>query len=118
MALSKSERKQRIRRRIRKVSSGTTERPRLSVFRSNSAIYAQVIDDTEGKTLLSVSSRDENFAKQEGTKSEIATAVGKAVAEKCKEAGIEKVAFDRGGNLYHGRVKALAEGAREAGLNF
>ncbi|AYN68987.1 50S ribosomal protein L18 [Euzebyella marina] len=118
MALSKSERKQRIRRRIRKVSSGTAERPRLSVFRSNSAIYAQVIDDNEGKTLLSVSSRDKQFADAKGTKTEIATEVGKTVAEKCKEAGIEKVAFDRGGNLYHGRVKALAEGAREAGLNF
>lgn len=118
MALSKSERKQRIRRRIRKVSSGTPERPRLSVFRSNSAIYAQVIDDTQGKTLVSVSSRDKEFAQEKGTKKEIAAVVGKAVAEKCKEAGIEKVAFDRGGNLYHGRVKALAEGAREGGLNF
>lgn len=118
MALSKSERKQRIRRRIRKVSSGTAERPRLSVFRSNSAIYAQIIDDVEGKTLLSVSSRDKKFAEATGTKTEIATEVGKEVAVKCKEAGIDKVAFDRGGNLYHGRVKALAEGAREAGLKF
>ncbi|MFC4094987.1 50S ribosomal protein L18 [Euzebyella saccharophila] len=118
MALSKSERKQRIHRRIRKVSSGTAERPRLSVFRSNSAIYAQVINDVEGVTLASVSSRDKNLAEVKGSKSEIATAVGKAIAEKCKEAGIEKVAFDRGGNLYHGRVKALADGAREAGLNF
>ncbi|MBC7000519.1 50S ribosomal protein L18 [Cytophaga sp. FL35] len=118
MALSKSERKQRIHRRIRKVSSGTAERPRLSVFRSNSAIYAQVINDVEGVTLASVSSRDKDLAEVKGSKSEIATAVGKAIAEKCKEAGIEKVAFDRGGNLYHGRVKALADGAREAGLNF
>lgn len=118
MALSTSERKQRIRRRIRKISSGTAERPRLSVFRSNSEIYAQVIDDTKGTTLLAVSSRDKEFAKVKGTKREMATTVGKAIAEKCKKAGIDKVAFDRGGNLYHGRVKALAEGAREAGLNF
>jgi len=118
MALSTSERKLRIRRRIRKVSSGTAERPRLSVFRSNSEIYVQIIDDIKGTTLLAVSSRDKEFEKVKGTKSEVANAVGKAIAEKCKKAGIEKVAFDRGGNLYHGRVKALAEGAREAGLNF
>ena len=118
MALSTSERKQRIRRRIRKVSSGTAERPRLSVFRSNNEIYAQVIDDTKGTTLVAVSSRDKEFAKTKGTKSEVANTVGKAIAEKCKTAGIDKVAFDRGGNLYHGRVKSLADGAREAGLNF
>ena len=118
MAISVSERKRRIRRRIRKVSSGTPERPRLSVFRSNSEIYAQVIDDTKGVTLAAVSSRDKTLAKVEGTKTEVSKEVGKAIAEKCKASGIEKVAFDRGGNLYHGRVKALAEGAREAGLNF
>lgn len=118
MALSKTERKQRIRRRIRKVSSGTAERPRLSVFRSNSEIYTQVINDVQGVTLVAVSSRDKEFEKAEGTKAEIANLVGKAVAEKCKKAGIERVAFDRGGNLYHGRVKSLAEGAREAGLKF
>ncbi|WP_149274842.1 50S ribosomal protein L18 [Pareuzebyella sediminis] len=118
MALSKTERKQRIRRRIRKVSSGTAERPRLSVFRSNNDIYTQVINDVEGVTLVAVSSRDKEFEKAEGTKTEIANLVGKAVAEKCKKAGIETVAFDRGGNLYHGRVKSLAEGAREAGLKF
>ena len=118
MGLSTTERKKRIRRRIRKVASGTPERPRLSVFRSNSEIYVQVIDDTEGTTLAAVSSRDKVLADTKGTKSEVAKAVGKAIADKCKEAGIEKVAFDRGGNLYHGRVKALAEGAREAGLNF
>ncbi|CAZ96676.1 50S ribosomal protein L18 [Zobellia galactanivorans] len=118
MGLSTSERKQRIRRRIRKVSNGTAERPRLSVFRSNNEIYAQVIDDTKGTTLVAVSSRDKDLAKEKGTKTEIANLVGKAIATKCKEAGIEKVAFDRGGNLYHGRVKSLAEGAREAGLNF
>lgn len=118
MALSVSERKKRIRRRIRKVSSGTAERPRLSVFRSNSEIYAQVIDDSKGTTLVAVSSRDSDLAKSKGNKTEVANIVGKAIAEKCKKAGIVKVAFDRGGNLYHGRVKSLAEGAREAGLNF
>jgi len=100
------------------VSSGTAERPRLSVFRSNSEIYAQIINDREGTTLLAVSSRDKDLAKSKGTKSEIAGLVGKAIAEKAKKAGIDKVAFDRGGNLYHGRVKSLAEGAREAGLQF
>lgn len=117
MGLSKTERRHRIRRRIRKVSFGTSERPRLSVFRSNKEIYAQLIDDDKGVTLASASSRDKEF-KAKGTKSEIAHEVGKAIAEKAKKAGIEKAAFDRGGNLYHGRVKSLAEGAREAGLNF
>ncbi len=118
MKLSKTQRKYRIRRRIRKVSFGTAERPRLSVFRSNNEIYAQVIDDNSGTTLAAASSRDADFAKAKGTKSELAQLVGKAIGEKAKKAGIEKVAFDRGGNLYHGRVKALAEGAREAGLKF
>lgn len=118
MKLSKTQRKYRIRRRIRKVSNGTAERPRLSVFRSNKEIYAQVIDDNSGTTLAAASSRDKELAKSKGNKSEIATLVGKAIAEKAKKAGIDKVAFDRGGNLYHGRVKALAEGAREAGLTF
>ncbi len=118
MGLSKIQRKSRIRKRIRKVSFGTEARPRLSIFRSNSEIYAQIINDTEGKTLIAVSSRDKELAKEKGTKTEIATLVGKAVAEKAKKAGIGKVAFDRGGNLYHGRVKALADGAREAGLEF
>ena len=117
MGLSKYERKTRIRRRIRKVSFGTESRPRLSVFRSNKEIYAQLIDDISGKTLAAASSRDKDIAAQ-GTKTEIAGAVGKAIAEKAKKAGIETVAFDRGGNLYHGRVKALAEGAREGGLKF
>lgn len=118
MGLSTSERKLRIRRRIRKVSLGTSERPRLSVFRSNSAIYAQVVDDTKGVTLAAASSRDKDLAKAKGNKTEIASLVGKAIAEKAKKAGVDKVAFDRGGNLYHGRVKSLAEGAREAGLKF
>jgi len=118
MGLSKTERKERIRKRIRKVSFGTAERPRMSVFRSNKEIYAQLIDDNKGVTLVAASSRDKEMSKAKGTKSEIATQVGKAIAEKAVKAGIDKVAFDRGGNLYHGRVKALAEGAREAGLKF
>ncbi len=117
MGLSKTERRLRIRRRIRKVSFGTEARPRLSVFRSNKEIYAQLIDDDKGTTIASASSRDKDI-KAKGTKSEIAAAVGKAIAEKAKKAGVETVAFDRGGNLYHGRVKSLAEGAREAGLKF
>ena len=117
MGLSKSDRKLRIRRRIRKVSFGTESRPRLSVFRSNKEIYAQLIDDNAGKTIAAASSRDKGID-IEGTKTEVATAVGKAIAEKAIKAGVEAVAFDRGGNLYHGRVKALADGAREAGLKF
>ena len=117
MGLSKSDRKLRIRRRIRKVSFGTEARPRLSVFRSNKEIYAQLIDDNAGKTIAAASSRDKGIDAK-GTKTEIASAVGKAIAEKAKKAGVEAVAFDRGGNVYHGRVKALAEGAREAGLKF
>ncbi len=117
MGLSKSDRKLRIRRRIRKVSFGTEARPRLSVFRSNKEIYVQLIDDNQGKTIASASSRDKGIDAK-GTKTEIANAVGKAIAEKAKQAGVEAVAFDRGGNLYHGRVKALAEGAREGGLKF
>lgn len=117
MGLSKTDRRLRIRRRIRKISSGTEARPRLSVFRSNKEIYAQVIDDVNGRTLAYASSRDKGL-EAKGTKIEVANAVGKAIAEKAKAAGIEAVAFDRGGNLYHGRVKSLAEGAREAGLKF
>ena len=118
MGLSKTERRERIRKRIRKVSFGTAERPRLSVFRSNKEIYAQLIDDNNGATLVAASSRDKELSKAKGTKTEIAKRVGKAVAEKAIKSGIEAVAFDRGGNLYHGRVKSLAEGAREAGLKF
>ena len=117
MGLSTTERKLRIRRRIRKVSFGTEARPRLSVFRSNKEIYAQLIDDNKGVTLAAASSRDKDVDSK-GTKSEIATNVGKAIAEKALKLGVDAVAFDRGGNLYHGRVKSLAEGAREAGLKF
>ena len=116
MGLSKTERRQRIKRRIRKVSFGTAARPRLSVFRSNKEIYVQVIDDNSGVTLVAASSRDKEIADVKGTKTEIASLVGKTIAEKAKKAGVETVAFDRGGCLYHGRVKSLAEGAREAGL--
>ncbi|RAV30817.1 50S ribosomal protein L18 [Sinomicrobium soli] len=118
MALSKTERRQRIKNRIRKVVSGTAERPRLAVFRSNKEIYAQLVDDVNGVTLASASSRDKDIAGSEGTKSEISALVGKAIAEKAIKAGVETVSFDRGGYLYHGRVKSLAEGAREGGLKF
>ncbi len=117
MALSKSERRTRIKRRVRKTVTGTAERPRLSVFRSNKEVYAQLINDEEGVTLASASSLEKDVTK-EGNASEVAKAVGKRIAEKAKEKGLEAVAFDRNGYLYHGRVKSLAEGAREAGLKF
>ncbi|ANW96853.1 50S ribosomal protein L18 [Wenyingzhuangia fucanilytica] len=117
MALSKLERRQRIKRRIRKISVGTASKPRLSVFRSNKEIYAQLVDDNAGVTLVSVSSRDKEIDAK-GSKIEVATLVGKSIAEKAVAAGVEIVAFDRNGYLYHGRVKALAEAAREAGLKF
>ncbi len=115
MSLTKSERRQRIKFRIRKIVSGTAAKPRLSVFRSNKEIYAQIIDDVNGKTLAAASSRE---AAASGTKIEIAATVGKLIAERAKDAGVEIVSFDRGGYLYHGRVKSLADGAREAGLKF
>ena len=101
--------------RIRKKVAGTSEKPRLSVFRSNAGIYAQLIDDLSGHTLASASSKE---IKTAGSKSEIAKQVGILVAGKAKAAGIENVVFDRGGFLYHGRVKSLADGAREGGLIF
>ena len=116
MSLTKSERRQRIQYRVRKVVSGTAARPRLSVFRSNKEIYAQLIDDVNGVTLLAASSREKEVGK--GTNVEVANAVGKLVAEKALKAGIENVTFDRGGYLYHGRIKSLADGARTAGLKF
>lgn len=117
MALTKSERRQRIKFRIRKIVSGTAAQPRLSVFRSNKEIYAQIIDDENGVTLVAASSRDKGVDVN-GTSVDVAAAVGKAVAEKAMKAGIETVSFDRGGYLYHGRIKSLAEGARAAGLKF
>ncbi len=118
MALTKNERRLRIKSRIRKVVSGTETRPRLAVFRSNKEIYAQLVDDVSGKTLAAASSRDKDIVKSKGNKTEVATLVGKSVAEKAMKAGVETISFDRGGYLYHGRVKSLAEGAREAGLKF
>lgn len=118
MKNKKQIRRQKIRQRIRKRISGNTARPRLSVFRSNRDIYVQMVDDENGRTLLSVSSRDKDFADKKATKVEISKLVGKVVAERAREAGIEEIVFDRGGYLYHGRVKALAEGAREGGLKF
>lgn len=119
MALTKQERRKRIKLRIHKVVRGTNDKPRLSVFRSNKGIYIQVIDDTAGKTLLSVSSKNKEIAAKKGiTKTEQAKLVGKMAAEKSKDAGITGIVFDRNGYLYHGRVKALAEAAREGGLKF
>lgn len=118
MALTKTERRKRIKNRIRKVVSGNEARPRLCVFRSNKEIYAQIVDDVKGETICAASSRDKDIKKAKGNKSEIAALVGKAIAEKAVKAGIETIAFDRGGYLYHGRVKSLADGAREAGLKF
>jgi large subunit ribosomal protein L18 len=102
--------------RVRARLSGTTERPRLNVFRSLNHIYAQLIDDTQGHTLVAASTLDGYVADQ--SKLEQATAVGKLIAERAKAAGITRVVFDRGGYLYHGRIKALADGAREGGLDF
>ena len=118
MALTKNERRLRIKNRIRKVVSGDAAKPRLSVFRSNKEIYAQIVNDVTGVTLASASSRDNDISSAKGTKTEIAALVGKAIAEKALKAGVDTISFDRGGYLYHGRVKSLAEGAREAGLKF
>ena len=117
MALNKLEKRNRIKRRVRGKISGSAELPRLSVYKSNKEIYAQLIDDKDGKTLASASSREKGVDAK-GTTVEISSAVGKAIAEKAKAAGIEKVVFDRNGFVYHGRIKALADGAREGGLQF
>lgn len=119
MALSKVERRLRIRRRIRKRVSGTAQRPRLSVFRSNTNIYAQIIDDVNGVTLASASSSVKEIASKTNiTKTEQARLVGQLAAKNAIEKGVTEVVFDRGGYLYHGRVKALADAAREGGLKF
>jgi len=118
MALTKIERRNRIKRRIRKVVSGTAQKPRMSVFRSNTQIYVQFIDDLTGKTLLSASSRSKEIAEQKVNKTEQAKLVGKLAAERSLEKGINAVVFDRNGYLYHGRVKSLADAAREGGLKF
>ncbi len=119
MALSKKERRLRIKHRIRKRISGTNEKPRLSVFRSNKNIFAQIIDDTKANTLVSASSLNkEIIEKKETNKTDKAALVGKLIAEKALDAGITDVIFDRSGYLYHGRVKSLADAARKAGLKF
>lgn len=119
MSLSKLERRKRIKLRIRKIVHGTSERPRVAIYRSNKQIYAQVIDDESGKTLLAASSREKDIAASDKkNKLEQATMVGKMLAKKCKDSGINNIVFDRGGYKYHGRVKALAEAARESGLKF
>jgi large subunit ribosomal protein L18 len=120
MKLTRKASVQRRHRRVRRQVHGSTERPRLAVFRSNQHIYAQVIDDVQQHTLVSASTLDPDLKSTLtlGNNIDAATAVGKLVAERAKAKGIEQVVFDRGGNLYHGRVQALADAAREAGLNF
>lgn len=118
MSNSKVSARQKIRYRIRKKVSGSSTIPRLSVFRSNSDIYAQIIDDTSGQTIAAASSKQKDIAAQKAPKIEKSKMVGEVIARKATELGLKKVVFDRGGYLYHGRVKALAEGAREAGLEF
>jgi large subunit ribosomal protein L18 len=113
---TKSEQRARIRRRIRAKVAGTAERPRLSVFRSNKFIYAQVIDDQAGRTLAAASSRESDITG--AARVERSKAVGQRLAERAKAAGVESVVFDRGGYRYHGNVRALAEGARDGGLQF
>jgi large subunit ribosomal protein L18 len=118
MAITKLQRRARIKSRVRTVVSGSAERPRLSVFRSNKSIYAQLIDDVQGTTLVAAASTDKAIAGNAGSKTEKAAMVGKLVAEKALAAGITEVVFDRGGYLYHGRVKQLADAARKGGLKF
>jgi len=116
MSLTKQERRQRIKYRIRKRLSGTGDRPRMTVFRSNKQIYVQLIDDLSGKTLGAASSKEKEIASQKVNKIEQSKLVGKRIAEIAKEKGIDTVVFDRNGYLYHGRVKNLADAARESGL--
>jgi large subunit ribosomal protein L18 len=119
MALTKLEKRSRIRKRIRNKISGTAEKPRLAVFRSNRQIYVQVVDDQKGSTLLAVSSKEKEIAGKTGIKkTEQAKLVGKSLASRCREMGIESVVFDRSGYKYHGRIKSLADAAREGGLKF
>lgn len=118
MKFSKEKRRRKIHYRVRKSIIGTAERPRLNVYRSNKFIYCQLIDDRTGHTLAASSSREAGVCEAGVTKTEQAKRVGKMLAEKALAAKVEAVVFDRGGYLYHGRVKALAEGAREGGLRF
>src|SRR6188768_2103302 len=115
---AKQQRRQKLRWRIRTTVSGTAVKPRLSVFRSNKDIYAQLIDDVAGNTLAAASSREKDVYSAGGNKVEKSVKVGRLIAERAKAAGIETCVFDRGGYLYHGRVKSLADGAREGGLKF
>ena len=115
---AKTARRQNIRFGIRKKINGTSAKPRLSVFRSNTEIYAQLIDDVSGQTLAAASSKEKSIAAQKTTKSEKSKLVGSAIAAKANDLGLKEVVFDRGGYLYHGRVKAVADGAREGGLKF
>ena len=116
MALTKADRRQRIKYRIRKRLSGSGERPRMTVYRSNKQIYVQLVDDVSGQTLVSASSKEKKISTQKVNKIDQAKLVGKRLAEKAKEKGINTVVFDRNGFLYHGRVKNLADAARESGL--
>jgi large subunit ribosomal protein L18 len=118
MAVTKIERRTKIKLKLRKSIKGTPQAPRLSVYRSNSEIYAQLVDDKGGKTLLAVGSVDKSISSSKVSKIEKAKLVGKLIAEKAVANGITSVVFDRNGFLYHGRVKSLAEGAREGGLKF
>lgn len=118
IAKQKKARTARIKKGIRNKLSGTAERPRLTVYRSNKEIYAQLVDDVKGHTIIAASTSMPDYKAIEGTPVEKATAIGKALAAKAVEANISAVVFDRNGYLYHGRVKALAEGAREGGLQF
>jgi len=118
MAVTKESRRLRIKHTIRKKVAGTPARPRLSVFRSNSQIYAQLIDDTQGLTLAAASSVEFNGKDKKGVNIDLAKQVGQKLAEKALASGISAVVFDRNGYLYHGKVKALADGAREGGLQF
>lgn len=118
MKLRKELRRLSIKKRVRKTISGTVSRPRLSVFRSNKQIYAQLIDDMDGRTLVAAASSEKDIVDQPGTKIDKAKMVGNKLAQKALSAGISSVVFDRNGYLYHGRVKSLAEAAREGGLQF
>lgn len=118
MANAKTNRRTKIRQTIRRKISGTAQKPRLAVFRSNTDIYVQLIDDAQGVTIASASTKDKDIKAQSGTKSDKSKLVGAAIARKAGELNVKEVVFDRGGFLYHGRVKAVADGARENGLQF
>ena len=118
MKQSKTQRRFRIKRRLKATVSGTSDQPRMSVFRSNKEIYAQIINDKTGETLAAASSRDKDVTGKGSSKTEQAGLVGKLIADKALAVGVTSIRFDRGGYLYHGRVKSLAEGAREGGLKF